>query len=65
MRICGCESDFDLGLLSGMQCGVSGGKVICVNCVRVFFKLLCICIVVYLIGAVFFPLSFYPSLLDE
>lgn len=60
MRICGCESDFDLDVLSGMQCGVSRGKVMCVNCVRLFKKLLCVCIVGYLIEAIF-PLSFYPS----
>lgn len=29
--------DFDLDLLSGMQCGVSGGKIMCVNCVGLVF----------------------------
>lgn len=62
VRICGCESDFDLDLLSGMQCGVSRGKVMCVSCVRLYFKMLCICIVLYLIEAVFFPFLFIPHL---
>lgn len=25
--------DFDLDLLSGIPCGVTGGKIMCVNCV--------------------------------
>lgn len=57
--------DFDLDLLSGMQCGVSGEKIMCVNCVGLVF--LSAWYLYYGINReyVFFPFFSFLSFLGE
>lgn len=58
---------FDLDLLSGMQCGVSEGKIMCVNCVGlIFLSALYLYCGIHKKEFIFFPLFFlFFSFLDE
>ena len=59
--------DFDLDLLSGMQCGVSGGKIMCVNCVGLVFlsALYLYCGILNREYIIFLPFFLFLFFLDE